>query len=415
MAKTLIIDGNRNLKGEVKISGSKNCALCLIAGALLCDEEVVLYDIPNIKDIVTFIKILNYLNVKTNFKDNVLSINAKDIKYRDLDIDDVGKFRASYYLIGALINRFKHLKISKFGGCSFTSRPINFHLNLLNHFGVNYTFDDGYEFNLDEAKEGEFTLPYPSFGASINGVLFALASQQEITIRNVTPEVEFKHFIEFMKAIGGNIILNNNVVYIKKSKLHGTKFKNIPDRIESGTFLLMGPIICDYLKINNINPEHNKPLLDLFSLLDIDYELGDDCVIISKQEIKHSCFIETGLDEQISSDLQPLLTVFCLNIPRISLIKEKVYTSRFTHIEPLRNMGGFVVQSNQNILINGIMSLSGKEIIATDLRMAAAMVFACLCAEGQSIIHQCDYIDRGYETFTLKLNNLGADIKEYEN
>lgn len=414
MAKTLVIKGNKHLKGEVDISGSKNCALCLIAGALLSPEPVTLINIPNIKDVEIFIKILNYLNVKTSFENSVLYIDSREMTYKTLDIDYVSKFRASYYLIGALINKYKHLEISHFGGCNFVSRPINYHLNLLKYFGVNYRDENKYIFDLLEIKSGEYTLPYPSFGASVNGTLFALGSNKEIVIHNTTDDVEFVSFIDFLKSMGGNIVLENKTVYINPSILHGSSFTNIPDRIESGTFLLMGPVICDKLKINKINPLHNKTLLDLLSLLDIDYELGDDYVVLKKTDIKHSCFVETGLGDLLSSDLQPLLTVFCLNIPRISVIKEKVYSSRFTHVEPLKSMGGFVVESNQNILINGIMKLHGNELVATDLRMAASLVFAALCAEGESIIHHADYIDRGYENFYDKLKSLGADIKVYE-
>ena len=215
-----------------------------------------------------------------------------------------------------------------------------------------------------------------------------------------------------IKKMGGKLTLVDKTLYIERSVLHGIRFKNIPDRIETGTFLLMGPTICSYLKIKNINPLHNRDLLDLFSLLDIDYILGEDYVILRKTKINKSCLIETG--EKISSDLQPLLTVFCLAIPRISVIKEKVYSSRFTHVNPLKKMGGAIYESNQNILINGIMTLQGQELYATDLRMAASMVYACLLAEGKSVIHNMDYIDRGYENFVDKLNSLGADIKIYE-
>ena len=258
----------------------------------------------------------------------------------------------------------------------------------------------------------EYTLLYPSFGTTINGILFAVSSNKNIVLKNICLEVEILHFINMIKEMGGKLTLVDNNLYIEKSVLHGIKYKNIPDRIETGTFLLMGPTICSYLKIKNINPLHNRDLLDLFSLLDIDYILGEDYVILKKTKINKSCLIETG--NKISSDLQPLLTVFCLAIPRISVIKEKVYASRFTHIEPLKKMGGAIYESNQNILINGIMTLQGQELYATDLRMAASMVFACLLAEGKSIIHNMDYIDRGYENFLNKLNALGANIKAYE-
>ena len=147
----------------------------------------------------------------------------------------------------------------------------------------------------------------------------------------------------------------------------------------------------------------------------IRYELGENYISLEKQDIKKSVFVETGFNEKISSDLQPLLSVFCLNIKRISVIKEVVYPSRFTHVEPLKEMGGFIAISNQNLLINGIMDLYGADIKITDLRMGAAMIFAALTATGKSRITNLEYVNRGYENFIYKLKQLGADIEEYEN
>lgn len=415
MSKSYIINPTGLLNGEINISGSKNCALCLIAGALLVKGKTTLNNIPKIKDVEMFIKILNYLNIETTFSNNTLQIDTTNITYKDLDIEEVKSFRASYYLIGALINTFKHITIAQSGGCNFVTRPINFHLDLFKKFGIdNVNKDCLYTFSLTNNNEIEHTLPYPSFGATINGLLYAVSSNRYITLKNLSSEVEIYHFIKMLKLMGAKIFFDYNTAIIEPSLLHPITFTNIPDRIETGTFLLMGPTICSYLKINNICPIHNKEILDLFSLLDIDYELGDNYVILKKTNIKKSCFIETGLDNHISSDLQPLLTVFCLTIPRISVIKEKVYSSRFTHIEPLKKMGAFISESNQNILINGIMNLQGQEIIATDLRMAASMVFASLIAEGKSTIKNIDYLDRGYENFAQKLISLGADITVYE-
>lgn len=415
MAKTYVIHGNKELSGEVTISGSKNCALCLIAGALIVRDRVILENIPNIKDIEMFCKILNYLNVETIYENNTLIIDSRNLTKKSLCIDEVKSFRASYYLIGALVNAFKTLEISRSGGCNFVSRPINYHLDMLSHFGVDYVErNNNYYFDVKENTNDVYTLAYPSFGTTINALLFALTSNRNITLKNICTEIEVLHFIDFLKAMGGKITYFNGTAIIEKSSLHGVRFKNIPDRIETGTFLLMGPVVCSYLKINKMCPLHSRELLDLFSLLDIDYTLGDDYVILKKTKIEKSCLVETGLGGHISSDLQPLLTVFCLAIPRISVIKEKVYSSRFTHIEPLKKMGGFISESNQNILINGIMNLQGQEITATDLRMAASMIFASLLAEGKSIIHHMDYIDRGYENIVEKLNALGADIKVYE-
>lgn len=416
MAKTYVVNSNRSLNGEVVISGSKNCALCLIAASLLIKDKTILKDIPHIKDIEVFCEILNYLNVKTEFINNDLIIDSTSLKYKNLKIPQIKSFRASYYLIGALINRYKKLEIEHFGGCNFVNRPINFHLNFFSFFGIKYLEDEsGYTFINEANDEDEYTLPYPSFGTTINAILFAISSHKSITIKNICTEIEVLHFIDFIKQMGGNIIYQNSTVYIEPSVLHGISFKNIPDRIESGSFLLMGATICDNLLIKNICPLHNKELLDLFSLLDINYDLGDDFVKIKKTKIDKSCFIETGIGNHISSDLQPLLTVFCLTIPKISVIKEKVYSARFTHIEPLRKMGACIFESNQNILINGIMSLTGQEIVATDLRMAASMVYAGLLAEGKTTIYQADYLERGYENFAKKLISLGADIIIYEN
>ena len=199
MAKTYLIHGSKELSGEVIISGSKNCALTLIAGALLTNEEMILENIPCIKDIETFIRILSYLNIKTEFNNNILKINAFTIENKSLCIDDVKKFRASYYLIGSLINRFKKLEISKAGGCNFVNRPINYHLDLLKNFGVDYLEkEDNYYFDYHENDIEEYTLPYPSFGTTINGILFAISSKKNITLKNICTEIEILHFIDMI-------------------------------------------------------------------------------------------------------------------------------------------------------------------------------------------------------------------------
>lgn len=415
MESNIVVTGRKLLSGEVKISGSKNCALCLIAGALLIEDEVIINNVPDIEDIRQFIKILNYLNVETNFENNILRINAKELEIKDLLTETITSFRASYYLLGALLNKVDYLKISKFGGCNFVKRPINYHRDLFRHFGISsLEKEEYYEFKRDEFKYDDYTLTYPSFGTSVNALLYAVSSNKEMRIHNLTNEIEFVHFVMFLVSMGANISLINDMAIVRPAKLHGGEFNNIPDRIETGTFMLMGPIICERLKINNICPIHNKSLLDLFSLLDIQYELGENYIILEKQDIKKSVFVETGFNEKISSDLQPLLSVFCLNIKRISVIKEVVYPSRFTHVEPLKEMGGFIAISNQNLLINGIMDLYGADTKITDLRMGAAMVFAALTATGKSKLSNLKYVHRGYENFIYKLKQLGADIEEYE-
>ena len=272
MSKTFYINGDKLLDGEVNISGSKNCALCLIAGALLVDGQTKLINIPHIKDIEKFIDILRYLNVDVVFNNDELLIDTTNIQIKTLKIDEVSQFRASYYLIGALLNRFKKIEINKSGGCNFTPRPINYHIEMFKFFGVICKeYDTYYSFELTQNKESEFTLPYPSFGATINSLLFGVSLNREIAIKNACEEVEIAHFIKFLRSMGADIISESNNLYINPSNLRATSFYNIPDRIEAGTFMLMGPIIMKKLKINNIIPEHNKSILDLFSFLDINY------------------------------------------------------------------------------------------------------------------------------------------------
>ena len=415
MKKAISVVGNKLLKGEVKMSGSKNCALCLIAGALLAKDRVVLNNIPDIEDVRLFIKILNYLNVETDFKNNTLIVNSKNMIIKDLTIPEVSKFRASYYLLGALLNFTNNIKISRFGGCNFVKRPINYHQDLFDHYGVkSFEKDDYYEFVRESENEGEYTLLYPSFGTSINALLYAVSSNKHIVIHNLVSDIEFVHFVIFLTRLGADIKLNENTAVIKPSLLKGCIFNNIPDRIETGTFLLMGPILFESLTIKKICPVHNAAILNLFTMLDVDYELGDDYIVIKKQNIKKSVFVETGINDKISSDLQPILSVFCLNIKRISVIKEAIYDKRFTHVEPLKNMGAFITVSNHNILINGIMDLYSHDVEITDLRMGAAMIFASLCAKGETKLTNLEYVERGYENFIGKLKMLGGDIKEYE-
>ncbi len=410
---SLLIKGNEYLEGEVRISGSKNSALCLIAGALAIKRKVILYNIPKISDVFNFIKILQFLNVKCFFIEDSLFIDSTNLIYKDLDIEEVSKFRASYYLIGALLPLYKKVKIKYPGGCDFIKRPIDIHLKMFSDFGASYEENETLEFTFNSYLHNRIYLKNISFGATINAILMGLNCDQEIIIENASNELEIDTFIEFLNKAGKKIIKKNRTITISKGSFHDVEFENIEDRIEIGTFAFIAASLGK-IKMYPVNKNHISYLEDVFRKLEITYYYIEDALVVEKSNISRSLILETGEYPLFPSDLQPILTAYLTTIKRIHVLKENIYNKRFSHVEELKKLHASIINEGNTILINGIFSLKGCEVEAHDLRCAAALLVASLNAEGITIIKNIDYIFRGYENIIEKLINIGCSIEVIE-
>ncbi len=408
---SLLINGNVDLSGEVQISGSKNAALCLIAGALAIQKKVILKNIPVLTDIYNFLEILNVLNVKCMFIDsNHLLIDSKNIEYHNLCLEEVNKFRASYYLIGALLPITKKLEINYPGGCNFSTRPIDIHLKMFQDYGANYLEKDHLIFNFEKYTNSHIVLKNVSFGATVNAILMGLYAQEIITIENVSKEIEIDTLIEFLNKAGKKIYRKNNSIIIGKGTFHDLNFTNIPDRMEIGTFVFIAATLGK-IKLHPVIREQIVYLENILQKLDIIYYFIEDALVIEKSKVKKSLIVETGEYPLFPTDLQPILTAYLTTIKRIHVIKENIYDERFSHVEELKKLGAVIFKEKNTILINGIFSLHGNVVKAKDLRCAASILLCALNAQGTTKIEDAEILYRGYENIVLKLKALGADIK----
>lgn len=409
--KKYIIKGNNYLQGEVEVSGSKNLILPLLALQIVTRKKMIINNVPDIKDVHCFLHIFDYLNITHKWiNKHSLWIDSSKMIYKSLTIDEISKIRASYYLIGALLPRYKEVEISYPGGCDFEKRPIDIHLKMFSDFGSIIKEDKNIYFHFDEFKNNEITLKDVSFGATINAILMAIQSESDTVINNISSECEIKCFTDIINLLGGNIKMVNNSLYIKRTQeFKEIEINNIPSRMEVGTFALIGAALGK-VRIRPVIREHIPYLEDLFNKSGVLYYFVNDTLVVEKSKKSNSIIVETGVYPAFPTDLQPILTSYLLSIPRIHVIRENIYKNRFSHVEELQKLGAMILKENNSLLINGIFALNGSLIKASDLRGGASLVLAALLANGETIIENVGYIDRGYERFYEKLRNLGADI-----
>ncbi len=414
--KSFRIDGGHSLSGKVTIGGSKNAALALIPCALLTKQKVVLHDVPQIKDIFQQIEILKKLNVNVKYKNHTLTINSSNLQKCDLTFEEMKTFRASYYFYGALLPIFKNMKVVAPGGCKLGVRPIDLHLFALEKMGVSTRLEGKvYDLIASEQKQAYICFPKVSMGATINALLYANSINGTVVIENYSREPEVFEVINMLSLMGEEIHYDEEmIVVVGGKKLHGCTYNVIGDRIEAGTFILLGAALGRNLKIYNVNRAHLESLFKVLDELEISYLYKDHCIEISKEFSKHSLTIETGPYPAFPSDLQPLLTSYLLTIPHIHLIKETIYDDRFSHIKELSKCGAKIELIGQSIVINGDNKLIPSKLIGSDLRATAALVLIALIIKGRSYVKGVEFMERGYEDFVNKINSIGGHISLVE-
>lgn len=412
--KQYVIKGGNKLSGTINIDGSKNAALALIPASLLCKDRVTLTNVPNISDIIDMLEILKELNVKYEFKNNTLDIDASEIINRPLISEKIKNIRASYYFMGALLSLFKHVEIVAPGGCKIGNRPIDYHLNSFKKMGVNILQNkDIYELSYSYLNNTTLTLPFPSVGATINLMLASVLSENILVIDNISCEPEVLQVMEYLKLSGAKIKLidNHTLIIIGVTKLKKINFKVMNDRIEAGTYCILGALLGDHLTIKGINKEHILSLLTILDHINVNYSLIDESITFYQSNFKNYIYVETSPYPLFPTDLQQPLCVLASFLPHDSIIYEKIYYERKGHIQELKKMGANIFTFQNKIVIKGNGKLHGANLIASDLRGGAALVIAALTATGNSQLSNIHYIERGYPDLINKLNKVGANIK----
>ena len=412
--KQLIIEGQKELTGEIKISGAKNSVVALIPAAILSDEEVTLYNVPNISDTKALIDIIELLNGNVEYKDEVMKIDTHNIENKVVPENLSKKLRASYYFMGALLSKFHYAEIYFPGGCNIGSRPIDFHINGFKKLGAEVTIEGNkYIFKAKKLKGARIYLDFASVGATINIMLAAVKAEGTTYISNAAKEPEIVNIATLLNSMGAKIVgAGTSEIKIEGvEKLGKGVVDVIPDRIEAGTYTIIGALLGKDLKISGIIEEHIDALLSKLKEMGVPMVVNNDELIISKPEEYKAINVKTLVFPGFATDLGQPMSVLLTQANGMSVFEETIYENRMGHIKYLQKMGANIKVNDRTAIIVGKTPLKGEEVTATDLRAGAAMVIAGLIAKGTTTVNEIDHILRGYENIVEKLTGVGADIK----
>ena len=413
--KIIEIEGARQLTGTIRISGAKNATVALIPAAILTDEEATICNIPEITDTEALCDILDLLKVKNNRSTESIVINPSDMENVEITEQFSKKLRASYYFMGALLGKYKKAVMYFPGGCSIGARPIDLHLKGFEALGATVR-NEGNKY-IVEAKELKGTniyLDIASVGATINIMLAAVKAKGTTYIDNAAKEPEIVNVATFLNNMGAKITGagTSTIKIIGVEHLHKCFHEVIPDRIEAGSYIIMGALCGNPLRIDNLIPEHIDPLLSKLEEMGVELEIGYDYVTVlgCKEKLK-ATNIKTAVYPGFPTDLQQPFTVLLTQANGKSKVTETIWENRFMHIPYLRDLGANIQVTNQTATVRGPSKLKGTQVVATDLRAGAAMIAAGLLAEGKTTITNAEHILRGYEQIIEKLTAVGAKIR----
>ncbi|MBR1937220.1 MAG: UDP-N-acetylglucosamine 1-carboxyvinyltransferase [Bacilli bacterium] len=413
--KVIEIEGGNKLSGTIRVSGAKNATVALIPAAILTDEEATICNVPEITDTDALCDILKLLNVNVNRSTESLVINPKDMQNTCITEPYSKKLRASYYFMGALLGKYKRAEMYFPGGCSIGARPIDLHLKGFEALGAKVTNDKNkYIVEAEELKGANIYLDIASVGATINIMLAAVRAKGTTVIDNAAKEPEIVNVATFLNNMGANISgAGTSTIKIKGvDHLHKCFHEVIPDRIEAGTYIIIGALCGTTLKIDNVIPEHIDSLVSKLEEMGVKLEIGADYITVLERTNKlKSTNIKTAVYPGFPTDLQQPFTVLLTQADGKSKVTETIWENRFMHIPYLKELGADIEVKNQTATVIGPSDLKGSEVVATDLRAGAAMVAAALIASGKTNITNAEHILRGYEQIVEKLSNVGAKIR----
>ena len=413
----LEVIGEKKLKGTIKISGSKNSSLPILAATLLSSKKVKILNLPRVKDIETMLLLLRSLgsNIKFNKKNKSVDVyNSKNIKtFASYNL--VKTMRAGILVLGPLLARFNKAKVSLPGGCAIGARPVGIHLKALSKLGVKYKIIQGYIYA--KAPKGlignVIKFPKISVGATENLILAASFAKGKTILKNCAIEPEIGDLINFLRKMGCNIKWTGKrtVTIIGVKKLKEAKYKIMFDRVEAGTYMIASALMGGNLKIINIKPKIIKTEIDILRKIGASIKIKDTEVkIIGKKKIKN-IKLTTSPYPGFPTDLQAqLMVLLCKSFGRSEIV-EKIFENRFMHASELNRMGAKIKILGNKAVIEGNVNFKAAELMATDLRASVSLILAALTAKGKSIINRIYHLDRGYENIEQKLRNVGAKIR----
>lgn len=417
---TITINGGNPLFGQIDVSGSKNAVLPILAACILTDQAVTIHNAPLISDIDDMLCIMNDLGISSERQGHTLTVDSSNINNYVISNEHVGRIRSSVVLLGAVIARFRKAKLAHPGGCDIGARPIDMHLDAFARLGINISYeDDCWCCTADELVGAHIPLPFPSVGATENVILAAAMAKGTTTIHNAAREPEITALQDMINLMGGQVhgAGTDTITIVGKEHYHGCEYTVIPDRIVAGTYMLATCATGGDVVINNAVRSHNTALFDRMEQMgaDITYPNADTVRIRRTARLKPISLTQTRPFPGFPTDLQPQLMATLALANGKSVIRENIYESRFKAAFSLCDMGAHIsikVPDSQDsyAVIRGVSRLCGTHIYGTDLRCNAALVIAGLAAEGTTVLHKAQFIDRGYEDITAAFRQLGADI-----
>lgn len=415
MSDLIRIRGGRPLSGDVNISSSKNAIVAILPAVVMASEIVRLYDVPNIRDVKMLVSLLESLNIHIAVDGSTLTIDPTEIVNNPLVSQNVNKLRASYYFMGALLGRFKHVKMLYPGGCNLGPRPIDLHLKGFEALGAKVeTYDEIIEISAEELIGNEIYLDIASVGATINIMLAAVFAKGRTVINNAAKEPEIIDLSSMLNKMGAQIrgAGTSEITIDGISRLKGCIHEVIPDRIEAGTYVILSVATGGNIVVHNVIPQHIESLLLKLEEMGVKMEIGMDYVKILEVGPLEAVDVKTLTFPGFATDLQQPLTTLMTQARGVSMVEETIYRERFKHCEQLNKMGANIRVEEGKSFTRGVTPLKGAAIEATDLRCGAALVIAGLIAEGVTEISNAYHIYRGYDSIIEKLRALGAEIEE---
>ncbi|WP_191559958.1 UDP-N-acetylglucosamine 1-carboxyvinyltransferase [Metabacillus idriensis] len=410
----LKIAGGYPLKGTVNISGAKNSAVALIPATILAQTPVTIEGLPDISDVHILKGLLEEIGGTAEFKNNEMYVNPADMISMPLPSGKVKKLRASYYLMGAMLGRFKKAVIGLPGGCHLGPRPIDQHIKGFEALGAKVTNEQGAIYlRAEELRGARIYLDVVSVGATINIMLAAVLAKGQTIIENAAKEPEIIDVATLLSSMGAKIKgAGTDVIRIDGvENLHGCRHSIIPDRIEAGTYMIIGAAMGQGVLIDNVIPLHLESLIAKFREMGIHVETNNDQIwIVGGQKELKSVDIKTLVYPGFPTDLQQPFTSLLTKSTGTSVVTDTIYSARFKHIDELRRMGAKIKVEGRSAIITGPTKLQGAKVKASDLRAGAALVAAGLIAEGVTEVTGLEHIDRGYSQLEEKLTSLGATI-----
>jgi len=413
----LEVFGARKLKGNVRISGSKNAALPILAATILSNKKIVLNNLPNVKDIETIIKLLESIGsiVKYSKNKNSITIQNKKKLKTFASYNFLRTMRGSFLVLGSMLARYGNAKVSTPGGCSIGVRPIDLHLKALSKLGVNYKIIDGYVYahSKKKLKGAKIKFPKISVGATENLVIASSMAEGTTILSNCAIEPEIKDLVNFINCMGGKIkwIGKRTLKIVGVKNFKDVKYKIMPDRIEAGTYLIAAAVTEGNLKILGINPKIISTEIDILKKLGMKIKVEYEKINIEGTNDIKTINLKTAPYPGFATDIQGQLMVLLCKSKKRSVISEEIFENRFMHVAELNRMGAKIKTKGNKAFIEGNTHFKAAEVMATDLRASVSLILAGLAAKGKTTINRIYHLDRGYEQIEKKLRKVGARIR----